>query len=107
MWNVIMMRYQLHTSTEVGDHFRQLYRKQDNDEKIQENWVPLTIGNAYLLSARRHVDTVVSWDIVKDNKLSVHKSWSPFIDSLGIAKAQLEELSFTRRVHVETKVSAA
>jgi hypothetical protein len=37
-----MQRYQLRIATEFGDHFRQLHRKQRNNEKIQVWWVSLT-----------------------------------------------------------------
>jgi len=35
MWTVITQRYQLKTSTEVGDHRKQLQTKQRSDEKIK------------------------------------------------------------------------
>ena len=40
MWAVIMNRYKLRTSTEVGDHRRLLQRKQEPCEKIQDFWSP-------------------------------------------------------------------
>ena len=66
------MRYQLPTSiNKVGNYFQQLYRKQGNNEKIQDWWMSLTTAHAYLLFGMRHVDDVVLCDIVKDNALSL------------------------------------
>ncbi len=43
MRNEIMMRYQLRTSTDASDHFRQLYHKQGYDDKIQD----IFVGNTH------------------------------------------------------------
>lgn len=103
MWALIMNRYQLRTSTEVGDHRRLLQRKQEPCEKIQDFWVTLNTAQAYMFSAGRHVDDVDLCDLVKDNVLPFHMSWTSLIDPLVTSKAELEALVFSRGVHLESK----
>ncbi len=99
MWAVIMNRYQLRTSTEVGDHRRLLQRKQE----IQDFLITLNTAQAYMLSVGRHVDEIDLCDLVKDNVLPFHMSWTSLIDPLVTSKAELEAVVFSRGVHLESK----
>ncbi len=103
MWVVIMNRYQPRTSTEVGDHGRLLKRKQEPCEKIQDFFITLNTAQAYMLSAGRHVDDIDLCNLVKDNVLPFHMSWTSLIDPLVTTKAELEALVFSRGVHLESK----
>ena len=103
MWAVIMNRYQLRTSTEVGNHKRLLQRKREPCEKIQDFWVTLNIAHAYMLSAGRHVDDIDLCNLVKDNVLPFHMLWTSLIDPLVTSKAELEALVFSRGFRLESK----
>ena len=90
MWTVIMNRYQLRTSTKVGDHVRLLQKKQEPCEKIQDFWVTSNTAHAYMLSAGRlHVYDIDSCGLIKDNVLPFHMSWTPLIDPLVTSKSEL------------------
>ncbi len=67
-----MLRYMLRTATEVDEHFRQPHRRQGTNERIQDWWASTTTTQAYLLSAKLHVDDVVLCDVVKSGALSIH-----------------------------------
>ena len=56
-----------------------------------------------MVSARRHIDDTDMRDIVKDNVLPLHMSWTYLIEPLITTKADLETLIFSRGVHLESK----
>ncbi len=103
MWGVIMKRYQLRTSAEVGEHRRLLQRKQQPGENIQDFWISLNNAWAYMISAGRHLDDTNMCDLVKDNVLPLHMSRTSLIEPLITTKADLEALIFSRGVHLEAK----
>ncbi len=98
-----MNRYQLRMSTEVGDHMRLLKRKQEPCEQIQDFWVPLNNAHAYMLSARRYVDDIDLCDLVEDNVMPFHMSWTSLIEPLINTKTELKASIFCRGVHLESK----
>ena len=103
MWGVIMNRYQLRMSTEVGEHKRLLQRRQLPGEKIQDFWITLNNAWAYMISAGRHLDDIDMCDLVKDNVLPLHMSWTSLIEPLVTTRVELEALIFSRGVHLEAK----
>jgi len=56
-----------------------------------------------MLSAGRHVDDIDLCDLIKDDVLPFHMSWTSLIDPLFTSKAELEALLFSRGVHLESK----
>jgi len=70
-------------------------------------WASLPPKQAYLLSAMRHVDDVVLCDVVKSGALSIHNTWTALINPMTTTKAEIEDLIFTRGVHLEAKLSAS
>jgi hypothetical protein len=56
-----------------------------------------------MLSVKRHVYDIDLCDLVKDNVLPFHVSWTSLIDPLVTSKAELEALVFSRGVHLESK----
>ena len=103
MWAVIMNRYQLRTSTEVGDHRRLLQRRQQPGEKIQDFWITLNNAWAYMISAGRHLDDIDMCDLIKDNVLPLYMSRTSLIEPFLTTRAELEALIFSRGVHLEAK----
>ena len=107
MWTVITQRYLLRTATEVGYHRRQLQTKQRSEENIQDYWSGLTAFAAYMDAAGRHIIDLDLRDTVKDNALSIHASWTSLIDPQVTTRDQLEDLIYTRGVHLEQKLDEA
>jgi hypothetical protein len=103
MWGVIMNRYQLRTSSEVGDHGRLLQRRKLPGEKIQDFWITLNNAWAYMIFAGRHLDDIDMSDLVKDDVLPLHMSWTSLIEHLVTTRVELEALIFSRGVHLEPK----
>ena len=56
-----------------------------------------------MISAGRHLDDTDMCDLVKDNVLPLHMSWTSLIEPLITTKADLEALIFSRGVHLEAK----
>jgi hypothetical protein len=104
---VITNRYKLRTSSEVGDHRRQLQTKQRSDERIQVWWIGITIAVAYMQAAGRNISNLGICNIVKDNALYIHSSWASHVDPLVTSRDELEDLIYNRGVHLEEKVAAS
>ncbi len=102
-----MLRYMLRTAAEVDEHSRQLHRKQGTNERIHDWWVSITTAQAYLLFPRRRVDDVVLCDVVESGALFIHGTWTALINPMPATKTEIEDLFFTRGVHLEVKQSAA
>jgi hypothetical protein len=56
-----------------------------------------------MLSVGRHVDDIDLCDLIKDNAMPFHVSWTSLIDPLVTSKAELEALVMARGVHLESK----
>ena len=96
-----MMRYQLRMST-TSTTSDNVPASKATSRKYKNWWVSLATAQAYLLSAKRHVDDVVMSGIPKDNAISLHASWTSLIKSLVTTnKGELEKLIFTCGVHLE------
>ena len=58
-------------------------------------------------AAGRNISDLDLCDIVKDNALSIHASWSSLVDPLVTTRDELEDLIYNRGVHLEEKVAAS
>jgi hypothetical protein len=56
-----------------------------------------------MISAGRHLDDIDMCDLVKDNVLPLHMSWTSLIEPLVTTRVKLEALIFSRGVHLEAK----
>jgi len=61
----------------------------------------------YLQAAGRHITDLDLCDIVKDNALSIHASWTSLVDPLVTTRDQHEECIYNRRVNLEEKFVAS
>ena len=55
----------------------------------------------------RHITDLDLCDIVNDNALFVHASWTSLIDPQVTTRDQLEDLIYTRGFHLEQKLNEA
>ncbi len=58
-------------------------------------------------AAGRHISDLDLCDIIKDNALSIHASCTSLVDPQVTTQDQIEDLIYSRGVHLEQKLDAA
>ena len=72
MWNAITLKYQLHSSCDIGVHTDRLAVPRRKDESISSYWYNLQADITHLASSDRRTTITTLADIIKLKTLPVH-----------------------------------
>jgi hypothetical protein len=105
MWNIVILTYQINTSSEIISHGKRLRAPQEKGQKIQEWWKQILTASQYRQSAGRPTSLVDLGDIVKAGTLDIHRTWTCDIKSGRTTEIEMHALIYSKGTHFESKNS--
>jgi len=105
MWNAITLKYQLHSSCDIGVHTDRLAVPQRKDESISSFWFTIQAVITHLASSVRRTTITNLADIIKLKTLPVHATWIKDIVPRTTTKRQIQEMIYNLGVHLEFKTA--
>ena len=103
MWRIVILTYQINTSSDIILHGKRLRTPQAEGQKIQDWWKHVLIVAQYLQSAGRPTSLVDLGDIVKASTLDIHSTWTCDIRSGKTPEIEIHALIYSKGTHIESK----
>jgi hypothetical protein len=103
MWKIIILTYQINTSSDVILHGKLLRTAEVEGQKIQDSWKQVLTAAQYLQSAGRSTSLVDLGDIVKAGTLDMQSIWTCDIVSGGTSELEIQALIYSKGTYIESK----